>query len=569
MSKTHPLLTVEQEEHILNSLVAGNLLTPIDIKEVRRQSEMEDTPAFNLAIDRTNLTQAQAGQLIAREFNWRFTDLSKWKPTSTAHSLVTGRMARGRKVLLFALDDNQASVASDDPRDMRGVHLLEKKLGRPAKLYFAMHSDIKASFRWYKTDIKPAVEALVAKHAESVRTGVQDDAIPKMLDLIIRHAIAISASDLHIEPQRNELLIRMRVDGLMQQELSLPLSIHELVILRIKVLARLQTDEHMVPQDGKISIVDEDDVTQHTDVRISIVPTIIGEKAVLRLMTSMERGLNLNRLGFAKSDLDIMKRHAARSWGMILVTGPTGSGKTTTLYSVLKTLNVPEDNLMTIEDPVEYEMKGLTQIQVNTQVGLTFASGLRTIVRQDPDIILVGEIRDEETADIAVNAAMTGHLVLSTLHTNDAATAFPRLLEMNVEPFLVASTVNIVVAQRLVRKICTHCIRSEESSLDELANRLPIHALEMLGRQNNKLRLYRGMGCNMCKFTGYLGRQGIFEILEVTPEIKRLIMTHANADEIGVVAKKQGMRTMFEDGIDKVIQGVTTIEEVYRVAVSS
>ncbi len=569
MSKKHQLLSIEQEEHILNSLVAGNLLTPTDIKDVRRQSELEDMPAFDLAIERTNLSGAQSGQLIAREFNWRFTDLSKWKPTSNAHTLVTGSMARSRRILLFALDDMQASVATDDPRDMRGVHLLEKKLGRPARMYFAMHNDLKSAFRWYKTDIKPAAETLVKRHQDAVRTGIQDDSIPKLLDLIMRHAVASGASDLHIEPHRNEFIIRMRVDGIMQQELTLPMAIHELVILRIKVLAKLATDEHMMPQDGKLAIIDEDDVNQRTDVRISIVPTILGEKCVMRLMTAMERGLNLNRLGLARSDLEIMKRQAARSWGMILVTGPTGSGKTTTLYSVLKMLNDPEDNLMTIEDPVEYEMKGLTQIQVNSQVGLSFATGLRTIVRQDPDIILVGEIRDEETADIAVNAAMTGHLVLSTLHTNDAATAFPRLLEMNVEPFLVASTVNIVVAQRLVRKICTHCIRSEESSLDELANRLPIHALEMLGRQNTKLRLYRGMGCSMCKFTGYLGRQGIFEILEVTPEIKKMIMLHANADEIAVQAKKQGMRTMFEDGIDKVIQGITTIEEVYRVAVST
>lgn len=565
----HPLLSQKQEDHILASLVAGKLLSEQDLQDLTQQAEREGRARFDIAVERTNLSQAQAGQLIAREHGWRYADLAKWKPTTSAHTAIPVSIAKAQSVILTELAEDSASVAIGDPRDMRVSHLLEKKLRRPLKVYFSAKEDIGRALRWYKTSIVGQVDELLARHKESLKTGKQDDSIPKLVTLILRHAITNGASDVHVEPQREEVTVRMRVDGLMQKELSLPVAVLELIILRLKVLARLATDEHTVPQDGKITIPDEEDPHRFTDARLSIVPTIIGEKAVLRLMTSLERGLNINRLGLSHTDLEMMKQQANRSWGMILVTGPTGSGKTTTLYSVLKQINDPTSNLMTIEDPVEYELPGLTQIQVNSEVGLTFATGLRTIVRQDPDIILVGEIRDEETADIAVNSAMTGHLVLSTLHTNDAATSFPRLLDMGVEPFLAASTVNVVIAQRLVRKICTHCIQSEEATLDELANRLPIRALELLGRQQKTLRMYRGAGCPLCKFSGYLGRVGIFEMLEVTPEIKKLIMDRSTADDISAMAKKQGMKSMFEDGVDKVIQGVTTVEEVYRVATST
>lgn len=565
---THPLLTREQEDHIVASLAAARLLSENDIADAKRHAELNEGTLFDLAIERTALSPAEATQLIAREFGWRVIDLARWKPTAGVHTKIPLEVAKMQRMLPFAEEDDHLDLALEDPRSLVAAHLLEKTCGHAVRIFLASHVDIKHSLRWYKIDITSTVKELLKVHDAAVKSGAQDDSIPKLFDVIVRHAIASGASDLHIEPQRDELLIRIRIDGLMQTELILPMNIHELMLLRAKVLARLRTDEHMVPQDGKITIADEDDPRQHTDIRLSIVPTIVGEKAVMRIMASSDQGLNLNRLGLERADLETMKRQADRSWGMILVTGPTGSGKTTTLYSILRTLNVPEDNLMTIEDPVEYEVKGLTQIQVNTQVGLTFASGLRTIVRQDPDVILVGEIRDEETASIAVNSAMTGHLVLSTLHTNDAATAFPRLLDMRVEPFLIASTVNIVVAQRLVRRICTHCIHSEETTLDELANDLPIHALELLGRQRTTLRLYRGLGCPMCKHSGFLGRVGIFEMLEMTPEIKKLILSHASADQIAIEAKKQGMRTMFEDGIEKVLQGVTTIEEVYRAAES-
>jgi type IV pilus assembly protein PilB len=566
---SHPLLTPEQEKHIVDSLVSGNLLNVSDIDDIQKHAALNEGTLFDLAIEHTNLSTAQAAQLIAREHNWRFMDLDRWRPNDTNHLKIPLAFAKAKRVVLFSCTENEAHVAMSDPRDTETLHLVEKYLGRPTRSYFAAKEHIKTALRWYKIDIHETVNKLVAMHEAAVKTKAQDNSVPLLFDVLVRHAIASGASDLHIEPQRTGTAIRIRIDGLMQTDIVLPKTIHDLLILRVKVLARLRTDEHMVPQDGKISIFDEDDPNERTDIRVSIVPTIVGEKAVMRILSSSEQGLNLNRLGFSRADLEIMKRQSERSWGMILVTGPTGSGKTTTLYGLLKILNVPEDNLMTIEDPVEYEMKGLTQIQVNSDVGLTFSSGLRTIVRQDPDTILVGEIRDEETANIGVNAAMTGHLVLSTLHTNDAATAFPRLLDMNVEPFLVASTVNIVVAQRLVRKICTHCIHSEETSLDELTNRLPIHALELLGRQQKTLRLFKGLGCPMCKNSGYLGRIGIFEMLEVTPEIKQLILKRASADDIAAQAKRQGMHTMFEDGIDKVLQGMTTIEEVYRVSTTS
>ena len=343
---------------------------------------------------------------------------------------------------------------------------------------------------------------------------------------------------------------------------------HESIITRLKVLARLATDEHRAAQDGRIAIKNE--FGEEIDIRISIVPTTDGEKSVMRLLTDKASQYSLADLGMREHDLKIFNEAIKKPWGMILVTGPTGSGKTTSLYAALKVLNRREVNIATIEDPVEFDLDGISQIQVNTKTNLTFAKGLRSIVRQDPDIVMVGEIRDGETADIAVNAAMTGHLVFSTLHTNDAATAFPRLKDMGVEDFLVSSTAVAIMAQRLVRKICLRCIYSQKITKKELAlvKRLPTVSKYLKDITKKKsltgLRTFAGKGCKACGDTGYSGRSGIFEILMVSDMVRATVMEDRNAEQIKNVAIEEGMRTMLYDGLEKVVTGITTLEEILR-----
>jgi type II secretory ATPase GspE/PulE/Tfp pilus assembly ATPase PilB-like protein len=327
-------------------------------------------------------------------------------------------------------------------------------------------------------------------------------------------------------------------------------------------MAKLRTDEHRSAQDGKIRVKFE---KEKLDIRVSIIPIVEGEKIVMRLLSARSRQLSLEDLGLAGEDLVKLKKEYSKPYGMVLATGPTGAGKSTTLYAILKILNRREVNISTIEDPVEYDIEGINQIQVNAKTNLTFATGLRSILRQDPDVIMVGEIRDTETADMAINAAMTGHLVLSTLHTNDAPTALPRFLKMGIEPFLIASTVNIIIAQRLIRKTCSQCIVSEPTSSADLKKKfLPGLIDKHFGPNKKNIRLYHSKGCPVCGNTGYSGRIGIFEVLVVNEAIRDLIMKRANADEIREQAIKEGMKTMIEDGIKKALAGTTTIEEVLR-----
>ncbi len=385
--------------------------------------------------------------------------------------------------------------------------------------------------------------------------------------MLLQYGYENKASDIHIEPYEDKILVRFRVDGVLHDVLSIDKKMHDLILTRIKILSRMRTDEHRSAQDGKIR---HRMGKEKVDIRVSIIPITEGEKVVMRLLSSKNRQFNLIDLGFSDSDFKKVKKAVKNPHGMILATGPTGSGKTTTLYAILKILNKRTVNIATIEDPVEYDMEGVNQIQVNEKTDLTFAKGLRSIVRQDPDIIMVGEIRDEETAGIAVNSALTGHLVLSTLHTNDAATTLPRLLDMDIEPFLVASTVNIIVAQRLVRKICQTCRGSYTLTLKELKLIEGIkeikEAYKDKGYKNvKKLNFYKGAGCKVCGNTGYHGRIGIYEVLEMNEDIKDSILRRASSDEITKLAKKNGMKTMLEEGVEKILNGETTIEEVFRV----
>lgn len=378
---------------------------------------------------------------------------------------------------------------------------------------------------------------------------------------MIEFAYVSRASDIHLDPFDDKLIVRFRIDGVMHDMFHVPKSIHPEVISRIKVLSGLRTDEHQVPQDGRLQFITSDKIK--FDIRVSIVPTYHEENTVMRLLIQEgQAARELETMGLSERDLAVVKNAIAKPYGMLLVTGPTGSGKTTTLYTLLKKLNQPDVSIITIEDPVEFSLEGVDQIQVNVQTGLTFATGLRAILRQDPNIIMVGEIRDEETAAIAVNAALTGHLLLSTLHTNDAATTLPRLLDMGIEPFLIASTVNIAVGQRLVRKICPVCKEEKKYS---------VAALETLGSAfppdtiTPDMAFYEGKGCKTCNNTGYLGRLPIYEVMDATDAIREAIIARASASDLKKIAQHEGMTTMLEDGIHKAAQGLTTLEEILRV----
>lgn len=411
-------------------------------------------------------------------------------------------------------------------------------------------------------DADPKKIASLKKEIEDmVKKNESDISIIALVDSMMGYAYLTRASDLHLEPYEEHVVARMRVDGILHDVFKLPKEIQPGIISRIKVLGAMRTDEHQAAQDGRFRISMKDPERQF-DVRVSIVPTFFGENAVLRLLAEQTQLSSLDDV--ALSDESRKKvRHAARTpYGMILATGPTGSGKTTTLYTILKELSTREVQIITIEDPVEYSIEGVDQIQVNNRTGLTFATGLRSILRQDPDIVLVGEIRDEETASIAINAALTGHKLLSTLHTNDAATTLPRLLDMGVEPFLVASTVNIAIGQRLLRMICQDCKESRRITEGEYKALQETIPSELLGDHRD---FYVGKGCDICNGGGYKGRMGIYEILEMNDFIREAVMRHADAGEIKKIAVKNGMTTLLEDGFQKALDGLTTIEELLRV----
>ena len=384
--------------------------------------------------------------------------------------------------------------------------------------------------------------------------------IIKLVDDLIRYAYHYRASDVHINPEEQKVVVRLRVDGLLYTVFELSKNIHEEVISRIKVLSGIRTDEHQSAQDGRIKFfLKKLDGDFSFDIRVAIAPTYYGEDAILRLLVQHGEEFSIENIGFSEFNIKKVEKAIRRPYGMILATGPTGSGKTTTLYSVLKKLNVSTVSIITIEDPIEYSIVGIDQIQVNAKTGLTFADGLRAILRQDPNIVMVGEIRDQETAKIAVNAALTGHLLLSTLHTNDAATSLPRLLEMDVEPFLIASTVNIVIGQRLVRKICEFCKVEKKFSEAELTE-----ITDKLVTKKPLSVFYEGKGCVKCGSSGYMGRIGIHEILEMSEGIREAIVKHQDASEIKKIAIKEGMVPMFDDGIEKALKGITTVAEMMR-----
>jgi type IV pilus assembly protein PilB len=541
------------DEQLKSLLIKNNLIDEegfIKIKEEAKNAEYSITDAL---VEKDIISDENLGILISDFLKYPFIILGKITIPSDVFNIIPEKMARRKKIIPFAKDATGVKLAMADPSNKEPIQMISKKIGLSATIYLATEQDISNTLRIYRKDLQKTFDQLVE---------ISEIPMSKIVDLLINYAYQDKASDVHIEPQEKDSLIRFRIDGILQDVLFLPKSLHDQIITRIKILSRLRTDEHLSPQDGKMRIALEE---EKIDVRVSILPVTEGEKAALRLLSSKFRKFSLIDLGMNEKDLKKITTAYNKPYGMILSTGPTGSGKTTSIYAIVKILNTREKNITTIEDPAEYRIKGVNQINVNTKTNLTFANGLRSILRQDPNIIFVGEVRDSETAGIAVNASLTGHLVLSTLHTNDAATALPRLIDMNVEPFLVASTVNVIIAQRLIRKICEMCKGTRTIMKEELSKNLPQEAINKYIGDKNSVIIYQGGGCKICHMTGYSGRIGVFEVLEVTKNIRDLITKRQDADVILQKAIEGGMTTMLDDGLEKVLKGLTTIEEVLRV----
>ncbi len=550
------------------------------LAELQKQAKTAKKPLWRILLEKKILTEEDLYENIAKFYSVPFVDLKGQIIRKDILFLIPEPIAQAREVVAFDSTDNILKVAMLNPTDIETIEFIKKKTGHEIEVHVTYPKALQEALKQYHKSLKAEFADLTEGKAEeksdqNLKELAEDLPVVRIVDTLLEYAIYENASDIHIEPTEKEILVRYRIDGILRDVMTLPKNAQAGIVARIKILANLKLDEHRLPQDGRFKIQNEN---YKVAFRVSIMPVFDGEKIVMRLLNESNQILTLEQLGFQKKSLNLVKSNITKPHGMILVTGPTGSGKTTTLYTILNILNTPEVNIATVEDPVEYRMPRINQSQINPKVGFTFASGLRALLRQDPDIIMVGEIRDLETAEIAVHAAMTGHLVLSTLHTNDAVSTLPRLQDMGIASFLIASTTNLIIAQRLVRKICTDCIYSYNLSSDtvkELEMRYNIPSiLTTLKKEKviassevklGELLFYRGKGCKRCNNSGYKGRIGIYEVLEISPEIQKLIMKKASSKELLDQAIAEGMLTLIEDGFIKAKNGITTIEEVLRV----
>lgn len=532
------------DEKFIDLVAKSGLVNKASIEKAKEYAaKTKNSNLVQAFVESGVLKEDKVGEIVASYYKVPFISLSKVTITPEVARVLPEKLARKVKAVTFARDWDGVKVAMSDPTNKIILNMIARKTGQRAIPYFSFDKDIESTIGLYKKALQKTIDEMLQEYIKQVSGGAEAP-VAKLVEELITAAYNDRASDIHIEPEEETSLIRFRVDGVLQDLVRIPSSLHDRIVTRVKVLSNLRTDEHLSAQDGKLQVKLPD---EELDIRVSIIPVSLGEKIVMRLLSSRSRNYSLSDLGMNDTDLEKVTKAYNKSYGMILSTGPTGSGKTTSIYSILKILNTREKNIMTIEDPIEYRITGANQVQVNAKTNLTFANGLRSILRQDPNVIFVGEIRDSETAGIAVNAALTGHLVLSTLHTNDAATAIPRLTDMKVEPFLVASTVNVIIAQRLIREICATC--KEEIEIEH---------------NGKKMKAFHGKGCKVCRNTGYLGRIGLFEVLEITKNIRKLILEKADSDIIAEAAIKEGMTTMLQDGLEKVSKGLTTIEEVMR-----
>lgn len=553
------------------------LLPDIEIQQLMLQSGLVDTkvmrdvlvfaanariPLQQALMEKDVIPDDKLGELIAHHIKYPFINVSNITIPEGVYRIIPERLARKHKAIVFAKDGDGVRLACADPVNTKLAEIVGKKTGQKVTVYMATEKDIDNVLQLYRKDLQQTFDEMLQAEITRTATSMDEAPIAKIVDLLITYAYRDKASDIHIEPEEKNSLVRFRIDGILHDVLYVDKKLHDRITTRIKVLSRLRTDEHLSAQDGKMRIeIDEENL----DIRVSMIPVTEGEKVVMRLLSSKFRQFSLQDLGMNDRDLTKVTSAINKSYGMILSTGPTGSGKTTSVYSILKIVNTREKNITTIEEPVEYRIKGVNQIQVNPKTNLTFANGLRSILRQDPNVIFVGEIRDSETAGIAVNAALTGHLVLSTVHTNDAATTLPRLIDMKIEPFLVASTVNVIIAQRLVRKICDTCKAPVVISRKDAFKDIPEEVITKYFGSGDQMRVYEGKGCRVCHATGYTGRIGIFEVMDMSEKIRSLITQKSDSDEIAKQAVADGMTTMLHDGLDKVVKGMTTIKEVLRV----
>lgn len=549
----------------------------IDLYEEAARKEKLSLEQFMIA--KNILSEEKLYRTAADYFKLPFMELKDKVIRKDILFLVPEVIAETHHIIAFDKKDNSLILVADNPDDLQTFEFIGKKTGLAPELAMAMPSAIEETLKQYRLSLSAEFKKITDRPVkeedkEKLEELAENLPIVRIVDSLLEHAIFEGASDIHIEPSEKEVTVRYRVDGMLRKVMTLPRAVNQGIVARIKILSNLKIDEHRLPQDGRFKIESKE---YRFSVRVSILPIFDGEKVVMRLLNETVSALTLEQLGLLPEMLEIVRRNIRRPHGIIFVTGPTGSGKTTTLYSIVSILNKPEVNISTIEDPIEYKIQGVNQSQVNAKIGYTFATGLRSLLRQDPNIIMIGEIRDNETADIAVHAALTGHLVLSTLHTNDAPTSLPRLADMGVPPFLIAFTTNLIIAQRLVRKLCPDCktkYKLDKKAIDELGKLYDIDDLLASIKQAGYIKakesirsmeFYRPAGCAKCGNSGYKGRQGIYEVMEIGKLIKDLIHKKADAIQIGEAARAQHMITLAMDGFIKAIKGITSLEEVMRV----
>lgn len=578
-----------EESQLKDFILDSGLVSRADVVSAEKEHKETGESLGKILVDQGKLTENDLRKMQAYILGIPFVDLKVEKIPFEVLSLIPEPIARNHNIVAFKKTDSSLEVAMLDTEDLTAIDFVKKKVGLKILPRLTDSESMKNVLLQYQKSLKAEFGDLIQKDAASLKSipdennkeeiteedlkkRADDVPVVRIVDTLLKHAILQDASDIHIEPQENELLVRYRIDGILHDAMVLPKNVSSSITARIKVLSSLKLDEKRLPQDGRFKI---DMNGEKVSFRVSTLPTYYGEKTVMRLLRETVSGFTLEGLGFHGEGLDKIHKAIKSTVGMILTTGPTGSGKTTTLYTIMDILNTPDVNISTIEDPIEYQMKRINQTQVKPEINFTFASGLRTLVRQDPDVIMVGEIRDNETASLAVNAALTGHVVLSTLHTNSAAGAIPRFVDMKVEPFLLVSTINIIIAQRLIRKLSDQKEKyqlteaeiktlGKSINLDKVLNVLKEEKIIGKSDKWTDVNFWRPKKSVPAE-EWYQSRIGIHEVLKVSPAIKEIIIRNGTSDEIQKQAEEEGMLTMIEDGIFKAVQGVTTIEEVLRV----
>jgi type IV pilus assembly protein PilB len=546
-------------------LLEGGLVDRDQLSTAVQEQQRLGRSLGRVLVDLGMVTESQLVAALAKQIGLQFVDLNEYPVDGSAVASIGPNVARRHIALPIGYDEGRLVVAMADPANVFAVDDIRSLTGRDVKAVVATKADLLSAIdRFHRSDeaLDELTQTLDANEEDEtlarVKEIVDDAPIVKFVNLLIAQAISDRASDIHIEPGERELRVRFRIDGVLHDIMKSPKSIQAGVISRLKIMAEMDIAERRVPQDGRLSVQLGG---KKIDLRVASLPVVWGEKVVMRILDNSTAMLNLADLGFQEANYLRWKESFTKPYGMLLVTGPTGSGKSTTLYATLNIVSRPEVNVITVEDPVEYRIPGINQVQANPKAGLTFAKALRSILRSDPDIVLLGEIRDHETAQIAIEAALTGHLVLSTLHTNDAPSAINRLIEMGIEPFLVGSALDCVLAQRLARRLCPKCKEPYQPTREMMASS------RWTWEHDELPTIFRAVGCSACSKTGYKGRLALHEVMPVDEEIERLAVSRASADAIGSAAVTRGMTTLRNDGLDKVLQGLTSVEEILRVVV--